>query len=247
MKWKLRNLEKSLLFIQHRFLRRRTTHEAKLQILENYWNKFLGQLYFENLNIGDQKTREMVAGIIRVRKEISCAVLTKYLHKCGQLHSLAFFQWRYKFPSNIWYKTRQIQDVIFWKTKRVYDNVFWKQKNKKRTTWEMDDFFFEKYQKIITEHLGCNISTFKQIGLHDPFPKEIDDIEFQIPHCYDDYVYSPSRYVYGSSPKHLYIPSRRMMLKLMRACIGIEHEKDLWYHTEPPAKRAQMVRQEMSQ
>lgn len=106
MKWKLRNLEKSLLFIQNRFLRRRTTHEAKLEIVENYWNKFVGQLYFENLNIGDQKTREMVAGIIRVKKDIRRAVLTKYLAKCGQLHSLAFFQWRYKFPSNLCYSTR---------------------------------------------------------------------------------------------------------------------------------------------
>lgn len=113
-----------------------------------------------------------------------------------------------------------------------------KQINKRNTAWEMDDFFFEKYQNIITEHLGCNISTFRQIGLHDPYPKEFEDSEFRIPNNYDDLVYSSSRYVYGSSPKHLYIPSRRMMLKLMRACIGVEHEKDLWYHTEAPTKRA---------
>ena len=42
-------------------------------------------------------------------------------------------------------------------------------------------------------------------------------------------VYPKSRFTCSDSPKPIFVPSVRIMLKIMRACVGVENEKDLWY------------------
>ena len=46
---KVRLVYKSLVYIQKRFLLRYHTREAKLEILDNCWNKLCGQLNKENV------------------------------------------------------------------------------------------------------------------------------------------------------------------------------------------------------
>ena len=55
----------------------------------------------------------------------------------------------------------------------------------------------------------------------DPFPSEPMCFDFVIPKEELDFVYQDSRYIKGSSPGCLYLPSKKMMLKIMRACINI--------------------------
>ena len=64
----------------------------------------------------------------------------------------------------------------------------------------------------------------------DPFPDEQLGFNFDIPRDDLDFVYKETRYIKDNSPSCQYIPSRKMMLKLMRACIGIENEEDLWFN-----------------
>lgn len=52
---------------------------------------------------------------------------------------------------------------------------------------------------------------------------------FDIPKDDLDFVYADSRYRKDNSPNCIYIPSRKVMLKIMRACIGVTEEKDLWF------------------
>ena len=65
--------------------------------------------------------------------------------------------------------------------------------------------------------------------MFDPFPKEPMETEFAVPTTEEDLVYRADRYVEGQSPFVIYFPSRLLLFKLMRACIGVEHEKDLWF------------------
>ena len=51
MMLKIRMLYGHLMFIQKRFLARYHTREAKLEILENTWNKLCGKLNEENIEI----------------------------------------------------------------------------------------------------------------------------------------------------------------------------------------------------
>ena len=71
--------------------------------------------------------------------------------------------------------------------------------------------------------------------MFDPFPDEIEDgEEFKIPTTYYSKVYSNSRYKYRRSPMTIYFPSRKMMFKMMRACLGIQDSDKLWYQVLPP-------------
>ena len=45
-------------------------------------------------------------------------------------------------------------------------------------------------------------------------------------------IYAKTRFIEGESPKPIFIPSRRMMLKIMRACVAVDDEKDLWYQNK---------------
>jgi hypothetical protein len=68
--------------------------------------------------------------------------------------------------------------------------------------------------------------------LFDPFPEEkmmLNNEEFSIPIKEDDLVYGNDRYIYKNSPNMLYFPSKSLLFKLMRACVGIVNEDDLWF------------------
>lgn len=55
MMLKIRMLYGHMMFIQKRFLARYHTREAKLEILENTWNKLCGKLNEENIEIKSEK------------------------------------------------------------------------------------------------------------------------------------------------------------------------------------------------
>jgi hypothetical protein len=65
--------------------------------------------------------------------------------------------------------------------------------------------------------------------LFDPFPKEIMESKFEIPKSKDHLVYHKSLYEDGNNPCCLYFPSKLLLFKIMKACIGIENKEDLWF------------------
>lgn len=80
------------------------------------------------------------------------------------------------------------------------------------------------------------INSFKQIGWPDPFPN--DNLP-KNPHLekYDSYVSDADELVYPQSrsnkdfiPLMIYIPRKELMWKMMRACIGVTDEKELWFN-----------------
>ena len=75
-----------------------------------------------------------------------------------------------------------------------------------------------------------HISTFEQIGFFDPFPKEHMCTNFYVPTDEDDEVYLRDSSTKFNPPLLHYTPSRKMMFKIMRACIDIDDKEDLWYH-----------------
>lgn len=96
----------------------------------------------------------------------------------------------------------------------------------------ISDKFYKNYENV----LDCpdepfNINSFQQIGMADPFPTE-NKVNFEIPRAHTDMVYGQSRYRKDNSPHTLYIPSRKLLFKIMRACIGVDQVKDLWFNKE---------------
>ena len=76
---------------------------------------------------------------------------------------------------------------------------------------------------------GYNINSFQQIGAPDPFPLETMEY-FLKPKDFSDLVYKKDRYAQDCSPAFVFIPSKILMLKLMRACIEVHREEDLWFN-----------------
>ena len=101
-------------------------------------------------------------------------------------------------------------------------------------TWSLSEKFYKSYGDVFGVPAPHNISSFEQIACFDPYPNESmgKGTNFDIPTDDLDFVYSDSRYRKDNSPNCIYIPSRRLMLKIMRACIGVTKEEDLWYQYE---------------
>ena len=85
------------------------------------------------------------------------------------------------------------------------------------------------------------IDSLYRIGMADPFPNNPNLIIT----CNDDLpaeekmvtevgqnVYGETRYIKGFSPYCIYIPTKDVMFKLMRACVGVKHVEDLWFNRQ---------------
>lgn len=55
------------------------------------------------------------------------------------------------------------------------------------------------------------------------------ETNFYIPKSDEDLVYRASRYVKSCSPHSIYFPSKRVLFKIMRACIGVQDPQELWF------------------
>ena len=96
---------------------------------------------------------------------------------------------------------------------------------------KMETKVMKKFESCLEKAQPFHISSFEQIGLHDPFPSEPKDMEdFVYPQAVDDLAYPKDAYKKGQSPHVLYFPSKRLMFKIMRACIGVTSSKDLWFN-----------------
>lgn len=94
------------------------------------------------------------------------------------------------------------------------------------------------------------VNTFVQLGWSDPFPKMKDDKDAQKNYrkkaqklnskkftktsFFTDghLIYNSRRNKEEDSPLCVYIPSKDLMFKMMRACIGCECVEDLWIYNE---------------
>ena len=72
------------------------------------------------------------------------------------------------------------------------------------------------------------------MGLADPFPDEgtimdkNNELLSKNQMSIEKLIYPKSRYSYNYSPARIYIPSRYVMIKIIKACIGCTTPRDLW-------------------
>ena len=91
--------------------------------------------------------------------------------------------------------------------------------------------------KYKTPVLKTNITTFESIGMPDPYPNEDaedEEHQFLMPEGPRDLVYEQDAYTPDRCPKPRHLPSRTILLKLMRACIGVTDVDKLWCYVEEP-------------
>ena len=98
------------------------------------------------------------------------------------------------------------------------------------STYALKQDQYDKFTDSITRAKPFHIWSFEQIGLFDPYPDEEMETNFNIPKTDEDYVYRLNRYVQEYSPNAIYFPSKMVLFKIMRACIGVDDPKKLWFN-----------------
>jgi hypothetical protein len=76
--------------------------KAKVEIMGNYWMFIIRQLRLKqgpkNNKVKDSTALVLLQKLVAVPVAVRNCVLNEYIHKCKNLHSIAFLQWRLKFP-----------------------------------------------------------------------------------------------------------------------------------------------------
>jgi hypothetical protein len=90
--------------------------------------------------------------------------------------------------------------------------------------------FYDDYKYLMTKAKPFNIQNFESLGWPFPFQEESPLPPFRIPKKAERLVYDQSRYTADSSPSLICIPSRKMMITMMRACIEVENVNELWIY-----------------
>ena len=116
---------------------------------------------------------EIIKGISEVPRDIRREVLSEFIGSCKQFHKIAFYQWRKKFKAKVKkLNTEELNENI----NKTILFIFKNQKlelcpiNYPKTTVTQE--FIAKFKNSFLAPLHIHITTFKKIGIHDPFPNE---------------------------------------------------------------------------
>ena len=94
--------------------------------------------------------------------------------------------------------------------------------------------FKQNYHELIDEKkITFLIDDFEEINIVDPFPDENEfttTVIMHFPEQASDFVYPVNRLIYSLTPSSIYFPSKKIVCKLMRACIGVTDVDDLWFN-----------------
>ena len=85
-----------------------TIRTAKVEVLHNYWDKMTGIILQESYRMKDLTGQGLINKMIVVPREVRESVLMHYVNKCRARHTIAFFQWRLRFPNDIKHDEKQL-------------------------------------------------------------------------------------------------------------------------------------------
>ena len=105
---------KYISLIQQRIRLQLTTRYFKVEVLQNYWDKLLGEIHLKASQLKDKQMLKVCGAIIMVNSEIRNSILKEFIKFCSKLHIFAYFQWRLHFPSKVDYmhNRSQIDDIL---------------------------------------------------------------------------------------------------------------------------------------
>jgi len=175
-----------------------------------------------------------------VEPDVKRAALDHYLERARLKSFIAFGQWRYLKPgvnrqqvkdnikavSAAWCRGLDISKTVCSFTARAANLPF--EFEQKYDLQLRDPSLIEKQPWLI--------HTFWSLGMADPFPDESTIVETlnqyisAEPFSLGTPVYPRGRMNPAQSPVTLYIPSRYLMIKMIRACLDCHNPYDLWFN-----------------
>ena len=111
--------------------------------------------------------------------------------------------------------------------RKLYDRL--PHKNQGKSKYSFQRKRYEKYAILHENDKKFTINSFEQIGWLDPYRDEKTEGNFEKPTSIYDHIYGSDRMKEGFVPYVIYLPKKTIMFKIMRACIDIKDEKELWF------------------
>ena len=135
-----------------RFRLRFIVEDAKCEVLATMWGRLISEIQVHVIKIKDKDKKSVVKfleALLLVKPHIQREVLMFYLAKCRELHAIAFFQWRNKFPQYTYVQNEQENLIV-----EKYDWLYHKRKTGQAPCYdtviysELPPRFLEKYGSI---------------------------------------------------------------------------------------------------
>ena len=222
--------KRGITYIQERLKLAINKRAAKREMLVLLWDKLLSDQ--TKICHGDYDALGFLNEMYGIPNDVKQAVLKYYVNQCTKLHTIAFFQWRLKFSSE-GAQAEELKEMIKYRIQHFYDVVYDDQQlsEEQKFASELPAGFLAKPGMIGAKPAMWKIHRFVQVDVNEPYPEEHDDQtdiateEAWGPSAVETDVYPPGRAgCANSSPVCLYMPRNELLLKLMRACIGIKNE-----------------------
>ena len=169
-----------------------------------------------------KKAGKLVKDIAAVPKDVTKCVIKEFVMKCQELHQVAFLQWRAAFsrrPRHLYTNELLLISKLAARLKAFLDPDRVTGKIVTARAAELPFQFYVNFHEVMVPCTQFQISCCDQIQLFDPFPQETT--MFRAPRSRQDLVYHPSRFSKTAPPSCIFFPSRRLMFKFMRACVGV--------------------------
>lgn len=71
-----------------------------------------GNILQKAITMRDEVGQGLIRKMIVVPREVRDSVLLNYVNKCRARHTIAFFQWRLRFPSSIRHNHERLKAII---------------------------------------------------------------------------------------------------------------------------------------
>jgi len=174
MRMKIREFYKQISFMQRRIKDGLVTKESKIEVLLNYWDKMFGVLQSQASKSNDKPTNDMCKKLIVIPKEVRYAMLKKYVTQCRNLYTIAFFQWRLMYPSQVRFEKEQLEVILYKCINDLIDGLNPKLHPSDETNREsmIPRDFLRRYSLADIAEQDFLVNRFWSIGMADPYPDD---------------------------------------------------------------------------
>lgn len=210
-------------------LDRLATKWAKYDVLDMAWEKLLKELEQIALKNNSNDLKTFCEKVRAVPEEVKTVLLQKFGKRCKEKHSIAFLQWRLKYRAHV-ADREQIAVTLNDSIERMLGNIDISAQVTPQTAAEAKiNFRLEQLMEVTTiQPQEWLVNSFWSIGWPDPFPDEHSAVDQEFLRDREELVYPASRIVTEYSPLVIFIPNRVVLVKMMRACLGVSEQSELW-------------------
>jgi hypothetical protein len=225
---KVYRVHKLVKWIQKKYRRRAGIRVARASLLDRYWTVLVDKIAKRNeeLEEPDPFATLILKKFGFVKKEVRQELLREWLHAAARLYGAAFHQWRMMYSESDRCDKERCQELIARELRHIGKSYgqheYELELRLPENQFELSDEFKKGFADILYDGQTHNITACERLGLPDPFPGEQSDAQkHTISPNPADRVYQGKSFASIKAPRLKYLPSRAIMLKLMRACIGL--------------------------